>query len=88
MIKKGLYAIIDSLANDTVGGVHIHQHEATAVRFFSDVAGLQGSQIALHPTDYNLVRLGYINHDFALTAEYVVVMTGEQWLASQPKQEG
>lgn len=91
MSQRGLYAIIDALTSEIVGGalgIIIHKHEAAAIRGFGDAAAQQGSIISTHPRDHALVRLGYLQDGTnELLPDYQVVITGEQWLAAQINQE-
>lgn len=63
-MKKGLYAIYDSKAEEVVGNViHILKHSAVAVRMFTDVMQNAKSIISQHPEDYDLVELGVLSDD-------------------------
>lgn len=80
----GIYAIYDTVASQITGGLYFYKHEAAAVRFFSDVATMDKSQVSQHTADYELVRLGYITEDNkTIVADYAVVLTGAKWLAAQ-----
>lgn len=83
LVRAGLYAIIDLLAEDVVGIIQQHRHEATAVRFFSDVASQEGTVVAKHVNDHALVRLGYISEALTLIPDYAVVITGATWAAAR-----
>lgn len=85
---KTVYAVLDTLAHDVVGPLQFHQHDAAAVRFFTDVAGMQGSMVARHPQDHELVRLGTLVYNpetrqLDFTSDYAVVITGTTWAAAQ-----
>lgn len=85
---KRIYAIIDTLADTLVGQLFIFRHDAPAIRFFSDLISDPQTAIARHPKDHKLVCLGGLtdtNTFVAFDAEDII--TGEQWLASQPPQE-
>lgn len=84
---RNLYAIEDTVANDLIGGIHIHRHEAAAIRMFSDVAQLEGSMINRHPQDYQLIQLGHLDEKNQLVENYKLVMTGLQWAAAQQQPE-
>lgn len=88
--RKGLYAILDTLANDIPAQViHMVPLEAPAVRLFADAVLAKGSQIAQHPTDYVLVRLGYITDGNVLEPDHKVIITAAAILAAaQANQEG
>lgn len=82
-----IYAIVDVKANQMVGGLMTHKHEAAAVRMFSDIANAKDTMIQRHPQDFNLVRLGYITHDYALAPDYADILTGQNWKAAQDQQQ-
>lgn len=80
-----IYAIIDLVADAVLGGFSLHRHDAAAIRMFGDIATDKNFLIAMHPADYQLVRLGYLRPDHGLDAEPhpVVIITGAQWKAAQ-----
>lgn len=101
MATIGIYAIRDTLAGMLIGGLHMHRHDAPAIRFFTDVATMPDSGIGRHPNDYELVCLANISDDGTIEQWAVpglngdtayakldvrVVLTGAQWAAMQ--QEG
>lgn len=80
----GIYAIFDTVAGQVLGGLYFHKHEAAAIRFFSDVAMMDKSQVGQHPGDYELIRLGWIAQDNkTIVADYVMVLSGAKWAAAQ-----
>lgn len=86
--RKGIYTIVDTLAKAQVGPIQLFRHEAPAVRFFSDVAGMQDSQVNLHPSDYALVRLGWLEDEtLEITPEMAVIIDGQTWAAAQQPKE-
>lgn len=78
---RNLYAIIDNKAEDIIGGIQIHRHEAAAVRMYNDVANTEGTMLNKHPGDFDLVQLGHLDEKNQIVENYKMVMTGEQWLA-------
>jgi len=84
MISR-IYAIRDVVADALVGGLHLHAHEAAAVRFFSDVASDPQTLVARHIADHELVFLGGIQTDTGLIDSVVphVVITGQAWAAAR-----
>lgn len=80
---RTIYAILDLVANDIIGGLHIHRHEAAAIRFFSDIANMPDSNINRHPADFQLVQLGHLNEKHQIVENYKLVITGAQWAAAQ-----
>lgn len=80
---KAIYAILDNVAGDLIGGLHIHRHDASAIRFFGDVANMQDSHVGRRPNDYALVCLGKFTDDHRIIPDYSVVLEGSTWLASQ-----
>lgn len=85
-MKTALYCILDLVADQLIGQVQLHRHEAAAIRTFGDIAALPDSLVRLHPADFALVRLGYLGDDHQLLPDYAVVITGAQWVAAQQPQ--
>lgn len=95
-----IIGIIDTLANDMDGPPMLHKNEVTALRVMDDLCRMEGSRIQQHLKDYEMRVLGYFDDD-TLTVEgsssdaaaamglkpvpYTLI-TGLQWLASQPKE--
>lgn len=88
-MQINLYIIIDKVATSLVGGIHMHRHDAPAVRFFTDVASMADSQIARHPHDFALYRIGTVDNDTGeLTAETpALIIDGAAWVAAQRTEE-
>lgn len=82
---KGIYAIRDTLAQALVGGLFLHSHSASAVRFFSDVASDAQTLVSRHIDDHELVFLGTLDEETgAIVSDApAVVITGAAWKASQ-----
>lgn len=89
-MRTGIYAILDTVADMIVGGLHLHKHDAAAIRMFTDIASSDGTTINRHPEDFVLVQLGtvieYEPHEpRRIESDYHTVLTGKQYLAvSQP----
>jgi hypothetical protein len=87
-MKKGLYAIIDKLANDIGGNfILITSHEGVAIRHWEDVARVQNGPLQLHPADHELVRLGWLNEDLTITGDRETIITGARWAAANQQPE-
>lgn len=87
-MQKQIYAIYDNVAQDIIGGLHLHSHAAPAIRMYGDVAALPNSQIGLHPADFDLILLGILNDDQTITPVKEIALSGSQWQAAQqPKLE-
>lgn len=86
-MRTGIYAIYDNLAKAILGGLHLYKHDAAAIRFFSDIATTANTQINKHPSDFDLVRLGFLENEVELTPLHEVILTGANWLAAQQKQQ-
>lgn len=87
-MRTGIYCIFDTKASMAIGGLHLHKHDATAVRFFNDVAALKDSMISRHPEDFQLIQLGSFEDDadnqlFGLDGNTRIVLEGHQWAAMQ-----
>lgn len=82
----GIYAIMDTIAQQITGGLYLHKHEAAAVRFFADVAQMPDSLVGKHPQDFDLVRLGYLSLENDIKPDNTVILRGSIWAASQERQ--
>lgn len=88
MSRLGIYAVHDTVADIIVGGLQTHRAEASAIRTFGDAASMKGSVVQMHPGDFQLLRLGWINDDHSIEPDAAVVMTGATWLAAQQPSDG
>lgn len=84
-MPRQIYAIYDNVAEQIIGGLHLHPHQAPAIRMFGDVANLPNSQIALHPADFDLLLLGTLLDDNTIEASKrsIPIITGAAWSAAQ-----
>lgn len=92
-MRTGIYAILDIVADGILGGLYLHKHEAAAVRFFNDIAGDPQTMVARHPSDFNLIRLGFYSgeggdHNIipiqdgpGVAGGYEVILEGSAWEA-------
>lgn len=79
-MKTGIYAIYDNKAKALTGAnfLHLHRHETTAVRMFSEIATDAQTQINKHPDDFELVRLGWLddsNGEITIADDFAAVMS-------------
>lgn len=75
MHRVGIYTVYDRVAEDVVGGMlQLHKHEAVAVRSFTDIVSDKRTQMAQHPKDFDLVRLGFLEDGKLVVAEHTVVV--------------
>lgn len=79
----GIYAIRDIVAQMLTGGLYLHKHEASAIRFFGDVAADPQSLIGKHPEDFELIQLGYLSIKDEIIPSTKTVLTGTVWKATQ-----
>lgn len=88
MKNTAIYAIVDTLAESIIGGLHTFKHDAAAVRFFSDVASQPDTIIAKHLNDHQLVCLGTLDESTAtiVNTETRVVLTGSAWFLSRAEE--
>lgn len=89
-MPRQIYAIYDNVAEEIIGGLHLHPHQAPAIRMFGDIAKLPNSQIGMHPQDFDLLLLGTLLDDNSIepSKRVVPIITGEAWSAAQqPKPE-
>lgn len=84
-MKIGIYVVYDLVAQTIIGGLQLHKHDAPAIRTFVDAATTQGSIVQQHVEDFELRRLGFITEDTKLEEDPATILTGSQWLATQPK---
>lgn len=90
-MPRQIYAIYDNVAEAIIGGLHLHPHQAPAIRMFSDVATMPNSQIALHPADFDLLLLGTLLDDNTIEgskSSKIPIMTGANWSAAQQQPTG
>lgn len=86
---RSLIAIVDLLTNEITGPVIVMpgESDAPAIRWFSDVARAQDSQVGRHLEDYVLVNLATLDPDWhKLTVTNRVIVSGKAWLAAQSNQ--
>lgn len=84
---KIIYAVRDRIANDLAGPYFnplvTLNGDNQAIRYFGDSLANKDSALAIHPTDYELIRLGTIEPDGTIvpydTPE--IVITGEALIA-------
>lgn len=72
-----VYAIIDSVTDQIVGGLQIHMNDAGAIRQLLDIAR-GDTMLNKHPLDYDLFRLGELSKDHQIFANKEKIITGEQ----------
>jgi len=84
-----IYAIVDKKADAIIAGLHLHKHEAAAVRMFTDVANDDRSMLHRHPDDFELVCIGGLTEQNTIIAmeRPIVIITGSAWKAAQKPEE-
>lgn len=80
MIKKNLYAIYDTIAQDFLGGIMMDTHHAPVIRLFTELAARPDSKVGVHLADFELVCLGQISEQLELEGDLVTVLTGKKIL--------
>lgn len=83
---KHIYAIQDTRAETIVGGIHLFNHHAPAVRFFADIASDEQTMVARHIGDHQLLYLGTVEEESGQlhgNSEPIVIITGAAWKAAQ-----
>lgn len=83
---KHIYAILDTVTDDIIGGLQLHAHPASAVRTFGDIASDPKTTIAKHPHDFALIALGKLTDEHTLEPyqQPEIIITAAAWLAAQP----
>lgn len=77
-MRRGLYVIYDTTAQDIIGLVQLHKHDTVATRMFQDIYNMEGSSLAKHPDDYELVCIGTLSDDgLTIDPEQRVVITAK-----------
>lgn len=81
--KRIVVALIDKVAADFLGPLHLFRHPAPAIRMFTDLC-TQQTAVAQHIADHELRIVGILD-DATLEIEprNELLISGEQWLASQ-----
>lgn len=64
----GIYAIYDTIARVIIGGLVVFPHVAAAIRYFKDVASIEGSVVNKNVEDYHLIQLGTLTDDQRIVA--------------------
>lgn len=72
-----IYAIIDSVTDQMVGGLQVHLNDAAAIRTLMDIAS-GDTMLNKHPLDYDLYCLGRLSKDHQITADKQRIITGHQ----------
>lgn len=95
---KQIYAIFDRVGKELVGmGMYelfVFRTDQQAVRYFSDCILDPKSILNKHPSDYELVNLGYIEQDnlsaplINASNNYTVVITGDALIAATTEHTG
>lgn len=86
---KLIIGIVDTLTNELVGPLSLFKHIAPAVRMWDDVCKMENSSIRMHINDHALVQFGILNDETLQIelAEKTTIITGEQWLAMNNREE-
>lgn len=78
--SKQLYAIIDNVTNEILGGIQIHKNDQSAIRTLYDIA-TRDTMVNKHPADFDLWLLGAIGTDHRLHENLTRIVTGAQILS-------
>ncbi|AXH76702.1 MAG: nonstructural protein [Microviridae sp.] len=78
---KNIYAIFDTLAQDTLGGLHLFAHDAQGVRLMMDILKDERTDVARHPGDFELRCYGALDTQ-GIVAETRVIITAAACKAS------
>lgn len=86
-MKKGLYAIVDTITADLVGNMNcvtVHKGDTPAIRFFNEVAREPQTHVRQHINDMVFVRLGWLSDETnEVTPDFEILLTGQRWMAAQ-----
>lgn len=72
-----VYAIVDSITDQIVGGIQVHLNDASAIRQLMDIA-MGDTMLHKHPLDYDLYRLGALTKDHQIVPDKERIVTGHQ----------
>lgn len=81
-MQTGIYAIYDKVADMYIGGLLLHKHDAAAIRFFQDVAGLGDSLVGKHPEDFDLMLVGNLDEENKVSGHKPAVVVSGKALAA------
>lgn len=84
-VRKGIYAVRDTVSESIVSALILELTDAPAIRAFHDALAQPDSPMGKHPGDYVLLDLGEINLETGLIigCEPLTIATGAAWLESQ-----
>jgi hypothetical protein len=82
---KNLYMVHDITADAVIGPIIQEVSDPPAIRAFYDALRAEGSLLAQHPSDFNLIYLGVIGDlgDIFPNTPPKIVATGNGWLEMQ-----
>ena len=83
---KNIYAVRDSVSSSIVSALIIEASDAPAIRAFYDALRTEGTMLAQHPADYDLLCVATFNTDTGEIDPLIVtktVATGSGWLELQ-----
>lgn len=84
-MNNRIYAIYDKVAQTLTGPLMQFRADAAAVRVFNDLATDPKTQIAQHPADYDLLKLGELVDETTIFPETETILEGSTWLALNQK---
>lgn len=87
-MTRQIYAVLDLVAQDIIGGLMLFPHDAPVIRIFTDGLADPSTTLNKHPDDFALVSLGEVTSegsDIELSgySKYRVVLTGTAWKSMQ-----
>lgn len=89
-MNRTIYAIRDRIAQDLAGmfPLVVFRTDAQAVRYFGDSMATEGSQLAKHASDFELIKVGQIEDDGQIT-NYPpeIIITGDALIAATQPNE-
>lgn len=75
---RSLYAIIDGVTDQIVGGIQLHLNATSAIRTLSDIIANPETMIHKHPLDFDLWLLGSLTTDHRVRPEKMKIISGAQ----------
>lgn len=84
-MRKKIYCVRDNVANEVVGGLIMDASDAPAIRAFYDALWTNGSLLAQHPADFDLLIIGEIDTATGLIDSIIptTIATGNGWQEMQ-----
>lgn len=85
---KFLYAVLDTITNEIIGGIQLHLNNQSAVRTMEHILKQPNSVVTMNPGDFELWKLGTIDHLNNLLPARDLILSGLQIVTLADKLNG